>query len=150
MSSITTRNAAGWSFPGKAGLVVACLLLPASGCADGRPARVPVSGIVTIDGEPLTNGTIRFVPEVGRAAIGSIDTQGRFSLTCYELDDGVPPGVHRVSITATEPVGDKVRWHAPKKYSNHKTSGLTQQIDAAVDNLQIEITWDGGKPFVSS
>ena len=131
-------------------VVSTCLLAATVGCSDGRPARVPVSGIVKIDGQPLTTGTIRFVPETGRAAIGSIDKNGRFILTCYELNDGVPPGTHRISITATEPVGNKVRWHAPVKYSDHKTSGLTRQIDTPVDDLEIEISWDGGKPFVAS
>jgi hypothetical protein len=40
---------------------LATLVLPLTcivGCGDGRPARFPVSGTVTIDGAPVTHGSI--------------------------------------------------------------------------------------------
>jgi hypothetical protein len=128
----------------------AVCLLPIifSGCSDGRPERVPVAGVVLLNSKPLARGVIRFVPSEGRPASGLIDEQGRFSLTTYESKDGVMPGVHRVEVTANKLIGDtKIRWHAPKKYSNRKTSGLTQEITGPIDNLVVQLSWEGGRPF---
>ncbi len=130
--------------------VFAASAIALGGCSDGRPARVPVSGTIKIDGKPLPYGIVRFVPSEGRAAIGPIDREGRFTLTCYEPADGVAPGNYKIAIKATEPVGNRVKWHAPKKYASHKTSGLSRQIESSTDSLEIEISWDGGKPFTES
>ena len=47
----------------------------ASGCQqDATVARV--DGVVRLDGKPLTTGTVRFVPEAGRAATGEIQSDG--------------------------------------------------------------------------
>ena len=56
------------------------LILAATGCGDGRPERVPVAGVVLIDGEPLTSGNIKFVPKDGRPSAGKIGPDGRFNL----------------------------------------------------------------------
>ena len=128
-------------------LTTVFLLLP--GCGDGRPRRVPVSGVVLIDGKPLTCGFVRFHPQGGRPATGEIDEQGHFTLSCFEDNDGVVPGTHPVSVSAFEAVNSRAtRWHAPKKYVSPKTSGLTQTIEGPTDSVKIELTWDGGKPFV--
>jgi hypothetical protein len=122
-----------------------------AGCSDGRPARVPVSGRVLIDGQPLKYGQIQFIPDNARLSGGRIDAEGRFTLSCFEQDDGVVLGLHRVTVTAGEFVSaSKTRWHAPKKYIDPARSGLTQQISGPKDDLIINISWDGGKPFVES
>lgn len=123
-----------------------------TGCSDGRPAMVRVSGTVTIDGEPMTYGFVRMVPEGGgRAATGRIGTDGRFAMATYENSDGVVPGTHLVEIISNESISDtKTKWHAPKLYSSRKTSGLTYTIEEPTDNLEIRLTWDGGKPFIET
>jgi hypothetical protein len=119
------------------------------GCGDGRPARLAVSGQVLIDGKPLTYGYVRFVPEHGRPSGGRLDDQGRFTLSSYGENDGIIPGVHRVEVDGTEPLSATQRkWHAAKKYFRYRTSGLTQEITGPTDSLVINLTWDGGKPFV--
>jgi hypothetical protein len=130
-------------------LVAVCLCLAASGCGDGKPTRVPVAGTVLIDGAPVTHGSIMFIPSAGRPAGGGIDSDGSFTLTCYERNDGATPGVHRVKVTAIEPIDERSnRWHAPKKYADEKTSGIEVEITEPIDDLKIELTWEGGKPFV--
>jgi hypothetical protein len=133
--------------------ILCCTLLPllwaTLGCGDGRPGRAPISGQVLIDGKPLTYGFVQFIPDNARLATGKLDEQGRFALTCFEDNDGAVVGINHVTVTAREPIGGtKVRWHAPKKYADKKTSGITQDVSDATDSLVLNLTWDGGKPFV--
>jgi hypothetical protein len=121
----------------------------AEGCGDGRPERVPIAGQVLIDGRPLAHGSVMFVTDNHRPAGGILDQEGRFQLTCYEAGDGAVRGSHKVKITATEQVGESaVRWHAPKRYADEKTSGIVVVVDEAKDDVVIELTWDGGASFV--
>ncbi|MBA3482591.1 MAG: hypothetical protein H0T51_12320 [Pirellulales bacterium] len=110
---------------------------------------MPVAGIVTIDGRPLTEGNIKFVPDGGRPSSGKIEPNGRFVLTCYDGADGAIPGTHRVAISASKILSEsKMQWLAPRKYADFRTSDLKYDINEPTDNLAIELTWDGGKPFV--
>lgn len=120
------------------------------GCSDGRPERVPVSGQVFIDGEPLTMGNIKFVPQNARPSAGKIDKNGHFILTCYDGNDGAVRGVHRVQVSANEIISDsKIRWFAPRKYADFRTSDITIEIDEPTDSLVIELAWEGRKgPYV--
>ena len=119
------------------------------GCGDGHPPRKQISGQVLIDGKPLTFGFIRFVSNHGRPASAELDDEGKFTLSSYGEYDGVVPGEHRVEVNAGEWLGDSERkWHAPPKYFSYRTSGLTQEITEANDSMVINLTWDGGKPFV--
>jgi hypothetical protein len=123
------------------------LALMMAGCGDGLPKRVPVSGKVTIDGKPVTTGSVRFAPaEGGRLATGSINPDGTFALTTYTRGDGCVVGAHTVTIHACEDVSETARrWHVPKKYGSEGTSGLSYTIDGPTDSLQIELTWGGVK-----
>ena len=120
-----------------------------AGCGDGRPERVAVSGKVLIDGQPLVFGNIKFVPTGARPSAGKLDEGGRFTMTCYDGEDGVVVGKHRVAISAVQILNEtKVKWFAPKKYSDFRTSGLEFDLTEPTDDLTINITWDGGKPFI--
>ena len=128
--------------------ILAIPVLVATGCGDGRPSRVPVSGQVLIDGKPLKYGTIKFIPTGHRASQGKLDENGRFTLSCYGNNDGAVIGKHRVEVTSFEMVKPTLmRWQAPKKYQDQATSELTQEITGPTDSVVINLTWDGGKPF---
>jgi hypothetical protein len=128
---------------------IVLIFISCMGCGDGRPPRVPVSGQVLIDGKPLTFGTIQFIPAGARASQGSIDKEGNFTLTCFDQGDGAVPGNLAVAVIAAEPIGStKMRWHAPKKYADHRTSGLTHDLAGPDDRVVINLSWDGGKEFI--
>lgn len=126
--------------------ILSLFLAALAGCGDGRPQRVPVSGQVIIDGKPLTFGYVGFVPQNDRPSVAKLDSQGRFTMNCFEDGDGVVVGKHAIEVIAREPMGeDKLRWHAPKKYASADTSGLSEDIHAPTESLTIELTW-GGQP----
>jgi hypothetical protein len=134
-----------------AGLCVfwlSCLVI-STGC-DNRPTRVPVSGIVTIDGRPLTRGNIKFVPADGRPSAGAIGADGRFTLTCYDGNDGALLGTHRVQVASNRIISDsKIEWFAPPKYADFRTSDISLEITEAVDDLKIELAWGDRKgPYI--
>lgn len=122
--------------------VAACVVV---GCGDGLPKRVPVSGTVLVDGEPLVYGRVMFVPEGMRPSAAEVDQEGRFTLRCFDGEDGAVLGMHRVQVSASDLRGPRPIWHAPRKYADFRTSGLTQEITEAADDVVIELTWEGEK-----
>lgn len=129
--------------------VVILLCCTFSGCSDGRPKRVAVSGKVLLDGKPLTKGVVQFVPNDSRQSAGKLDENGNFTLSCYEQGDGVVLGAHRVVVISREVVnGTSIRWLAPPKYADVRKSDLSFEITEPTEDLVIELTWNGGKPFI--
>lgn len=92
-----------------------CLLI-FSGCGTGDRVDVyPTKGVVLFNGEPMMGGgAISFVPldaQQGKAAGGTIDAEGKFSMTTYDPDDGSMEGKFRVIVIQStaeemESVGD--------------------------------------------
>lgn len=119
------------------------------GC-DSGPRLIPVSGIVLIDGQPLQYGTVQVVPDGHRAAFGKIGSDGRFTLTTNEAGDGVVAGTHKVAVIASVAKGPSVTWHAPKKYIDSSSSGLTLVVDKPTKEAKLELKWEGGKPFTEN
>jgi hypothetical protein len=129
------------------GLFGAIVFCAVGGCSDGRPERFAVSGQVLIDGKPLTLGNVKFVPKGARPSGGRIDENGNFSLTCYDGQDGVIPGEHRVQVSSSKAISDaEVHWYAPRKYASFRTAKITKQVSEATDAMVIELTWGKKKP----
>ena len=112
---------------------VAVLFLTA-GCADGPPYG-DVSGAITLDGEPLKEGVIRFVPVDGRTPTASaLIADGKFR-------EQVPVGTHRVEVSARKLLaaveeGDTLRTYlaALKRFTRRETLNtvaLRRQVAAA-------------------
>ena len=128
------------------GLLLVALVL--TGC-DDRPLRVPISGKVLIDGQPLTQGAVCVVPAGDRPASGRIGPDGTFRLTTFDENDGCVLGTHPVMIVAREQITPtRMKWLVPKKYQSVEGTDRQVTIDAPTDNLVIELTWDGGAPFI--
>jgi hypothetical protein len=84
--------------------VVAACALVAAGC--GGNGLVTVTGKVTLDGEPLSDATVIFVPVEGANKLstpgGRTDESGVFYLTTREINDGAMPGEYNVTVTKKE------------------------------------------------
>jgi hypothetical protein len=131
------------------------LLILAPGCGGTRYA--PVSGKVTLNGEPLANATVSFQPiapekslDAGPGSQGKTDANGMFTLTVRPDLKGAVVGKHRVRITALDPqvgegderpprggwpLADKV----PKQYNSETT--LTFDVPAGgTDKANFDLT----------
>ncbi len=129
--------------------IACCLLTTLSGCGDTGPELVPVSGIVTIDGQPLTLGSIQVIPAGYRPAYGQIGPDGRFTLTTFKTGDGVVRGEHQAAVSACEILNaGQQKWHAPKRYLDATESGLRIVVDGPSKNLEVNLSWNGGGPFI--
>lgn len=126
-------------------LVIVVAAAAAIGCGDGRPRIVPTSGVVLMNGKPLTGhgGFVRVVPAGARPATGRIDpADGRFTLTTYETGDGCVEGTHPASVIVNTTVGNRLIWIAPERYGSEATSGLTVDIKDA--KAELELRLEGG------
>lgn len=128
--------------------LLGCLLLNVTGCGDGRPAVVPAKGRVYINGEPLTGypGFVRVEPVGSRAATGEIsESDGSFTLTSFELNDGCVPGTHPVAVIVNTTVGDELVSLVPEHYSDSSTSGLQVTVAEESGELKIELEGELGR-----
>ena len=108
--------------------------------------REPVTGTVTLDGKPLSDGSIQLLPASSHegVAAGAMITDGKFSI---ERKEGLVPGDYRVVISsseggqATAPAGEAPgtvdpatlpKERIPAKYNIN--SSLTATIKPGTDN----------------
>ncbi|WP_417390531.1 carboxypeptidase regulatory-like domain-containing protein [Gimesia sp.] len=79
------------------------------GCSGGDSVDLgTVSGVITMDGAPLPDAIVVFVPEKGNPSTGRTDTSGKYELSYLGDAKGAVVGSHSVKITTGEPLGDTV------------------------------------------
>lgn len=90
----------------------------------------PMSGTVTVDGEPLKKGVITFYPQGEGTTVGGEIIDGQFAL---DKERGASPGKYRVEINAFRPTGrtefdidlnqpvDIEMQYLPARYNNKST-----------------------------
>lgn len=120
------------------------LFVTLAGCGDdGRPKLIEATGTLKLDGEPVANALIYFMPEEGnpimRPSRAKTDAEGHFRLGTYKEEDGIPEGKYRIGIEKRELVGElppnydpqapkatrlTYKWITPKDLANPETSGL--------------------------
>jgi hypothetical protein len=126
------------------GALIAALVLTAAGCGRAPYQVAPVSGRVTLNGQPLAKAHVHFAPvgtrdhNPGPTSQGLTDAQGRFSL---RLDNPPQPGAvvgrSRVFITAggaatagpqPDGGGKRTRERLPARY--HRETVLEFEVPA--------------------
>jgi hypothetical protein len=92
------------------------VLLAAVGCGS-KSGAVPVSGVVKLDGQPLTSAAVSFIAQEpgGRDAHGSTDATGAFRLTTFDPGDGALPGKYKVVIQPAGEGGGATPFDDPSK-----------------------------------
>lgn len=85
-----------------------------TGCGDSGPELVPVEGTVMLDGKPLANKSLMFIPidgTSGHGAGGSSDAEGKYTLRAVVLGatrdyPGIATGRYRVNVFEPFIAGD--------------------------------------------
>lgn len=132
----------------RAGLTSCCLLMSAVGLAgcggEEGPAIATVKGKVTFDGQPLTRGTVYFIPDAskgtkGPMAIGEIDDTGHYQITSSGERDGAIVGFHKIRVEARAEPKDRndtqPPYIIPARYDDQETSRLTTEVKAGEENI---------------
>lgn len=134
----------GWLLAG----LVLCLA-----CQRG-PKLVPVTGVVLLDGKPVANAAVLFIPPEGRPAEGTTDAEGKFTLQTFQPGDGALVGLHDVTVTGVRVHGvtatadglsdadpSKVRyeWFVPQRYSVRETSQLKVEVKPGMGPVTLEL-----------
>lgn len=145
-----------WQVDGPlARLAWAMTLVLVAGCGSSLPETVPVGGRVTWQGEPVTQGTVAFMPvepaegPLRRAAVGRIRPDGSYRLSTFGRFDGALPGQYRVAITDAEDFPFEAietesaetpaaRGVLPATYALAHGSGLTAVVPADARKVQFD------------
>lgn len=130
--------------------LVAVSLCLTSGCGGaGRPGTVPVTGQVTLDGQPLAGAAVMFTgPEGGAPVTAVTDQNGNFRLQAM-------PGLNKVAVAKTEAAGGageaelapaedapapvQPQLLVPRKYANPATSGITVDVKPGMQPVRIDL-----------
>jgi hypothetical protein len=114
------------------------------GCGTDRPKTVPITGLITIDGQPPGEfGKLFFTPtQVAegyskRPAGGPYNEEGRYRVMTWEPDDGLVPGHYTVNL---QPGALNKKSRIPAKYLSSDTSGL--EVDVPVEEDEVEFNVD--------
>jgi hypothetical protein len=111
----------------------------------------PVEGIVTLDGAPVSEAGLIFMPTdstLGPPASGATDADGKFTLTTAN-QPGAVIGEHRVAIAKTEVTAIpqrrglplyKTKEVVPAKYASVDTSGLTAVVEDDDNAVKFELS----------
>jgi len=117
-----------------------CLLLSLTGCGGAKFGQV--SGVVTLDGKPLKEITVRFEDEGGNATIAKTDASGKYVLQ-YALDQfGAPVGKHKVTIFTAAPVTEGTGDRAPPEIvppQYNRESILTAEVKPGSQVINFEL-----------
>ncbi|PQO37119.1 hypothetical protein C5Y96_06370 [Blastopirellula marina] len=96
--------------------LAAIALIGLTGCGSGAGVA-PVSGTVTLDGQPLANALVSFYPqeEGKRFSTGTTDASGRYELVYTNDQHGAAIGKHTVKITTATVQGEGGPARPPKE-----------------------------------
>lgn len=146
------RTTQAWCF------LVACALFGLIGCGDGKPRNFTVSGRVTLDGQPLADASVAFVPDGnGQPAHGQSDKDGVYTLATG-MQPGVGPGRYKIVVTKDELPPMDPSWTpqqkmearlkaskspgkslVPKAYTAAATTPLTCTVPVAEGKFDVEL-----------
>lgn len=131
-------------FPRRSGLFLLLSLLLVTGCS--RPKDMPdlgrVSGRVTIDGQPLAGVIISFMPDKGRAAAATTDSEGRYDLVYLNDYKGCKIGPNTIGFFV--PTGGSPSHPIPAKYQNK--SDIKVDVKAEANTFDFDLKSDSVPP----
>jgi len=97
-----------------------------------------VTGRVTLDGKPLSHGSVTFVPDASKGTTGplgsgAIGQDGRYQLRTVG-QNGALVGWHKIRVMAIDRTKPGKPWIIPIDYGHPDKSGLTAEVRPNQDN----------------
>jgi hypothetical protein len=128
-------------------MMSAGILLLGIGCGSSQPsiALVPVSGLVTLDGSPVDQAKVTFVPQLetkGNGGWAITDASGKYTIKTPQGAVGVPMGDYKVAISRRlnpdgsppnpdePPIESKARETLPLGVSDESKTTLKANVSA--------------------
>ena len=117
-----------------------------------------VTGVITYNGEPLANATVKFIPTdaTGSQSYGKTNEKGEYKLQTLlgAADAGTTPGEYKVTVDCIETVetGNMIEENGeekpetvaesliPAKYNNAETSGLTATVAPGDNTINFDLS----------
>lgn len=129
--------------PGPLLVALAATLITATGCGPKDP-RITVQGTVTLDGQPLAEGRVGFIPEdKSLGASGAQIEDGRFSIKVYQGPSRVEIIAQKVGQRSAAPgalpeAGIVFSSIIPARYNEKST--LSYNVQSASDRPAFDLT----------
>ncbi|WP_437221967.1 hypothetical protein SH661x_002562 [Planctomicrobium sp. SH661] len=116
-----------------------------AGCSGGDGLnRVEVRGKVTLDGEPLKDGSITFFPRGDGPVVGTRIENGDYH---FPLNTGPVPGEYRVEINASAPNGKKITDFGGKLVDEYASIIPTKYNRKSTLTVNLQPAASGGHDF---
>ena len=114
-----------------------------AGCG-GSADLGTVAGVVTLDGQPLANATVEFIPtddgEMRSSYDGTTDASGRYELYFSAGKAGAAPGAYSVHIWPPEPNDESPPQPAPQLPPRYNArTELTATVDRGDNVVNFEL-----------
>lgn len=128
-------------------LFFACVCI-GCGPADGIE-RVPITGLLTVQGKPLPGATLSFTPvgeTAGPGAIGRSDAEGKFEvISSRERHEGIPPGEYTVRVSLfVMPDGTPLPPEVPQADAPRSRQSVPPPFSSPNSPLKVVIPKEGG------
>ncbi|WDI41049.1 hypothetical protein [Bremerella sp. P1] len=127
------------------------LSLPILGCSGEQTTAVPISGTVTVEGDPVEKGSITFISVSGNVpSAGAVILDGRYTAK-------VEPGDKKIMVLGSKVIGqepefeddpnssmrDVMKTTTHPNYNAKHLTPLATTIDKPTDDLNFVLTRDG-------
>ncbi|MDR2346447.1 MAG: hypothetical protein LBE18_10300 [Planctomycetaceae bacterium] len=111
------------------------------GCGGNNIGIGKVTGVVTLDGVPLQNAAINFIPTDGQGlnSMGGTNSSGKYEIFYADKKSGAVPGRYKVTLTTAQPM-ENIPEQVPQKYVDFSTTDLEYEIKAGKNVIDIKLT----------
>ncbi len=117
-------------------IICLALFLLLGGCgggSDAPPTLGQVTGKITMDGAPLSEANVTFMPEKSRASAATTDSEGKYELIYIRDEKGAAIGNHKVTVSKLKNEKETI----PSRYSSE--SELTADVKAGPNEINFDL-----------
>lgn len=106
----------------------------------GLPDLAPVTGVVTLGGNPVTNATVVFTSAQGdQVSFGPTDDAGKYTLTYSGRYKGAPLGVNRVEIRSRTDGPQPANWKDPIPAKYNAKTELKAEVKQGPNEIDFKL-----------